>query len=172
MQKEERATSSKPRTYVIGEATFRNKEDLEKYLQHILYSYQSGEVLNSQHTRFLLALLHNHPKAEEKFGCGIQAFVVRQNPRFTTKRFFYLVRLDGTEDDFSFKKCLYPPSPLMLFKAVCQRLTGKRMYWIKAEHFRKHANAEGKVQCPITGQWIAREQAHVDHAVPIHLSVS
>jgi len=164
--KEQRTTTGKSRQYIIGDTTFRTKKEVEKHIQHILYSYQVGETVNSEHARFLLALLHNHPSATEKIGCGIQAFEVRQNQRFTTKRGFYLIRLDGTEDDFSFMKCIYPSSPLVLFKAICRRLTGRRMYWIKVEYFATHENEEGKIQCPVTGQWISSDQAHVDHMPP------
>jgi hypothetical protein len=166
MKKDVPETINKSRHYVIGENTFRTKEEVERYIQRILYAYQLGETVNSEDARFLLALLLNHPKAQEKIGCGIQAFQIRQNQRFTTKRGFYLIHWDGTEDDFSFMKCIYPSPPLAIFKAICRKLIGRRMYWIKVEHFIKHENSEGKVQCPITRQWISRDQAHVDHAPP------
>ncbi len=93
MRRNEQETTGKSRRYVIGDATFRTKEEVERHIQQILYAYQVEEMVNSEDTRFLLALLCNHPKAEEKCGCGIRAFQIRQNQRFTTKRGFYLLRL-------------------------------------------------------------------------------
>jgi len=114
----------------------------------------------------LLDLLRSHPSAESKIGTGVEAFEIRQNPRFTKSRCFYLIRIDASEEDFSYTKCLYPPTSLAVFKSICRKLVGIRLFWLKSAYFRKNASEDGRIQCPITGEWVTEDQAHVDHIPP------
>ncbi|MGW6791885.1 DCL family protein [Streptomyces chartreusis] len=50
---------------------------------------------------FLRALLALHSEAEEKIGPGVDHFQVRKHPDWDTYG-FWVVRTDGTEDDFSY----------------------------------------------------------------------
>lgn len=60
----------------------------------------------------LLELLKKgHAEADRKIGGGIQAFQVRSHPIWKS-RCFFLVRVDGTSDDFSFRKCVDQLLPL------------------------------------------------------------
>jgi len=47
-----------------------------------------------------------HQKAAAKIGIGVDKVVVKQHPIFETTRCFFLVRSDGTEEDFSYIKCI------------------------------------------------------------------
>ena len=54
----------------------------------------------------LLDLLKKgHQDPATKMGSGIKAFQIREHPEFTS-RCFYLVRTDGSTDDFSYRKCV------------------------------------------------------------------
>ncbi|URE11680.1 hypothetical protein MUK42_19737 [Musa troglodytarum] len=50
-------------------------------------------------------LKKGHPDPDKKIGAGIEAFQVRYHPTFKS-RCFFLVRADGSSDDFSFRKCV------------------------------------------------------------------
>lgn len=60
----------------------------------------------------LLELLNKgHPEPEKKIGSGVKAFQIRFHPTFKSKCFF-LVKNDGSVDDFSFRKCVDHILPL------------------------------------------------------------
>lgn len=60
----------------------------------------------------LLDLLKKgHPEPAKKIGDGIEAFQVRYHPTWKS-RCFFLVRVDGTTDEFSFRKCVDNILPL------------------------------------------------------------
>lgn len=56
-------------------------------------------------------LKKGHSDAGKKIGEGIQAFQVRYHPSWKSKCFF-LLRIDGSVDDFSFRKCVDHILPL------------------------------------------------------------
>ena len=65
-------------------------------------------------------------------GAGIKAFQVRIHPEFDTSRCFFVLRTDGTETDFSYRKCLEtllptdsaPPLPTKTRKARAKAADG------------------------------------------------
>src|SRR5882757_391971 len=150
--------------YTVNGQFFKTKDAIRKKLRDILYAYPIGARVTGEDSGFLLELLHNHPNATEKIGCGIEAFEVRQETSIS--RCFYLVRTDGTAENFSYKKCLNSPTPLAVFKSICRNLVYPQMYKLKSSYFREKAREDGCVRCPITGKWITPDQAHVDHIPP------
>ncbi len=150
--------------YIINGQFFKTKDAIRQKMREILYAYPIGAKLNGEDTAFLLELLHNHPNAIEKIGCGIEGFEVRQESSIS--RCFYLVRTDGTAENFSYKKCLNSPTPLAVFKSICRNLVYPHMHKLKSSYFRENAREDGCAQCPITGKWITPDQAHVDHIPP------
>ena len=150
--------------YTVNGQFFKTKDAIRKKLREILYAYPIGAKVTGEDSGFLLELLHNHPNAIEKIGCGIETFEVRQENSIS--RCFYLVRTDGTAENFSYKKCLNSPTPLAVFKSICRNLVYPQMHNLKSSYFREKAREDGCIRCPITGKWIAPEQAHVDHIPP------
>ena len=60
----------------------------------------------------LLELLRKgHQEPDKKIGGGIYAFQIRDHPIWKSKCFF-LIREDGSTDDFSFRKCVDHILPL------------------------------------------------------------
>ncbi len=53
----------------------------------------------------LLELLKYHDKAEEKLK-DLADFTVGLHPEFQQTRCFFVIKNDGTKEDFSFHKCL------------------------------------------------------------------
>ena len=56
-------------------------------------------------------LKKGHAEPDKKIGGGVKAFQVRYHPMFKS-RCFFLVRSDGSSDDFSFRKCVDRILPL------------------------------------------------------------
>lgn len=60
----------------------------------------------------LLELLKKgHADPEKKMGKGVRAFQVQNHPVFKS-RCFFILRVDGSADDFSFRKCVDHILPL------------------------------------------------------------
>ena len=96
---------------LVGSRTFLLKKDAEDACREVLYRYAPGDrVTDPADEQFLLDLLELHPQRDDKIGRGIDHFEIRTNPKFVKQRSFYLVRIDGSETDFSFVKCLRPPT--------------------------------------------------------------
>lgn len=159
-------TIAKFKGYILNGEFFRTKDDVRSRVRGILYSYPVAARITGDDSDLLLALLQGHPEAARKIGCGIAGFEVRPNPRFPNERGFYLIRMDGSEDDFSYQKCLSTPKPMAVFKAICRKLIGWQMHWLKSAYFREYSREDGRVRCPLTGQWTTESQAHVDHIPP------
>jgi hypothetical protein len=83
--------------------------ELRKRIQTIRDSYDDGIPLRKSDKTFMLEILRMHPKAEIKFGCGINAIVV--HTFIGGSRCFFVIRADGTIEDFSYRKCLNMPIP-------------------------------------------------------------
>src|ERR1041385_6981020 len=150
--------------YTFNGEFFKTKDAILKRVRGILYGYPIGTQVTSGDCALLLELLQNHPNATEKIGCGIDAFEIRQENSIS--RCFYLIRTDGSAENFSYKKLTSPSTKLAVFKSVCRTLVFRQILRMKSAYFRGHAREDGRVQCPITHRWIMQEEAHVDHIPP------
>ena len=88
----------------IGGMKFVKKGDVLSYIKSILNSYDLEERVSEEHQAFLLDALKNHPKAKAKIGVGVGDVFVRRADYGT--RCFWLRRLDGSEERFSYKYCV------------------------------------------------------------------
>ena len=91
-----------------------NKTHLIKECRRILYS----DSINYKDTLFLNEILSMHPDYETKKGGGVKYYFVKQN-RYG-KCGFNIMRIDGTTTDFSFMKCISPPTKEKIIKAACR----------------------------------------------------
>lgn len=154
---------------LVGNRSFALKKDAEQACREILYRYDPGHrVSGIADELFLLDLLELHPQRNEKLGCGIAHFEVRVNPKFVRQRSFYLVRIDRSETDFSFMKCLRPPSHRQLVMGAMRHEVSTQVYEFAEETY--HSTAP--VLCAVTGRAVAREKAHVDHSSPTFLELA
>src|SRR6266849_745967 len=150
--------------YIINGEFFKTKDAIHERVRSILYAYSTGVQVDGEDSALLLELLHNHPNAIEKIGCGVEAFEIRQESSIS--RCFYLLRSDGSTVNFSYDKLLSPPTRLAAFKDVCRGLIHRQIFRFKFMHFREHAREDSRVQCPITHKWVMSEETDVDHAPP------
>lgn len=154
---------------LVGDRSFALKKDAEQACRDVLYRYDPGHrVTGIADEQFLLDLLELHPERDEKLGCGVAHFEVRVNPKFVRQRSFYLVRVDRSETDFSFMKCLRPPSHRQLVMGAMRHEVSNQVYEFAEETYRSPA----PVLCAVTGRVVAREEAHVDHSSPTFLELA
>jgi hypothetical protein len=95
--------------FSVGHYQFPDKNAARDKIKQLLRSTFNGTLVpaDSEDGQLLLALIQQHPKAEEKIGCGVAYFTTarRWDNGIPTKH-FVLHRIDGTSTDFSYLKCL------------------------------------------------------------------
>ncbi|KAG4987526.1 hypothetical protein JHK85_030509 [Glycine max] len=72
----------------------------------ILNKYSIDELLSESDRSTMLRVLNFHPRKSEKFGIGPQDIKVGWHPKYKDSRCFHIVRIDGTVEDFSYRKCI------------------------------------------------------------------
>ncbi|CAL1377761.1 unnamed protein product [Linum trigynum] len=74
---------------------------------------QDNTPIPDRQTRGLLDLVKKgHPEPEKMIGCGVESFQVREHSTCTSFRTFFLVRKDGSREDFCFRSCVNKILPL------------------------------------------------------------
>jgi hypothetical protein len=82
--------------------TFKGIGELKTQLHTLLKSYASNQELSKNDLSFLIALMTQTEHGRKKIGNGISKIVVEDTPhRF---KGFTVYRVDGSRDDFSYKK--------------------------------------------------------------------
>lgn len=149
--------------YHLGELWFDSHQGIEEHCRKIIREttvnrYQRGRV-DECHNPFLHDLLLRHPNYEEKWGAGVDFFVVDQK-----RGGLQFVRNDGSSSVFSFLKCARAreASPRQLFARAARWSVRQSIVRFRDEQFR------GKLEIPsaISGEPVCIEDCHVDHADP------
>lgn len=90
--------------YWLGPFEYRSKQALLDALKMYLRTAPLGRVTHQVAIQKLHLLLALHPDAERKIGLGIDHFRIVRNE--LSGRGFRLVRPDGSEETFSYTKCI------------------------------------------------------------------
>jgi hypothetical protein len=133
--------------------------------QQIIAATADGEIITGEVTEFLAWLVERHPGAAAKIGCGVAAFTVRRTELHT--RCFYVLRLDGTTTDFSFKSCISAPAPVTRVRAAMRRSVAAQII-----EFKHEAVTIAPLVCAVTGVSLTWTEAHVDHAPPVFTALA
>ncbi|KAL1547569.1 DNA-directed RNA polymerase [Salvia divinorum] len=80
-------------------------QKVSRKLKRILKEYPVNRLLNEEDRSTAMMALKFHPKLQDKYGSGILDIKVGRHPEHKENCFF-LVRTDGTEEDFSYHKCI------------------------------------------------------------------
>lgn len=147
--------------FVVNGLLFTSKVALKGAICAILERYEPGQILDQDDTDFMYDVIQMHPNAADKVGCGVKAFGVQRNPSYKNKEFM-LVRKDGTQTDFSFNKCLRPPTQLARFLQACRQSVADGIIAFRHAYFQMTPNPV----CELTGELLTMENSHVDHAPP------
>ncbi|KAE9587456.1 hypothetical protein Lal_00031807 [Lupinus albus] len=96
----------------LGFKSFVSSVEIFDYFYKFLHAWPLYLNVNKYEHKMLLELLTNgHQEPDKKIGGGVRAFQVRNHPVYKSKCFF-LIREDGSVDDFSFRKCVDHILPL------------------------------------------------------------
>lgn len=148
-------------TYIVNGRTFATQLELQQHTQAILRRYRPPAQLAGDEAAHMADLLERHPSADTKIGCGVRAIWIRSNGKFGSG--FYLERIDGTMEDFSYKQCLRPFTHASKCKFAFRRAIDDQVIAVKSQAF----YADNMVlRCPITDEPMTWETAHVDHIPP------
>ena len=88
----------------IGELFFTKKGDASDFLKTTLNKYRPGQTVSEIDASMLASLINMHRDAATKIGEGIDYFSVN-SADFGTQC-FWIHRIDGSSERFSYKKCL------------------------------------------------------------------
>jgi hypothetical protein len=67
-------------------------------------SYNDGDILNQEDFKTFYTILQSHPSVISKIGKGVKEFFVKENA--FKKKALFIRRVDDTEIDFSWIKCV------------------------------------------------------------------
>lgn len=148
-------------TYTINGQFFSTQRALQQHVSALLHRYRPPYCLSPDDTAFMLDLLERHPSADIKIGCGVRAIWILGNGKFGNG--FFAERHDGTRIDFSYKQCLRPFNHASKCKFAFRRAIDDQVLAIKTSVFR---TGQEVFACPITGEPMTWETAHVDHIPP------
>jgi hypothetical protein len=145
--------------YEISGIQFNNKKEITTHIQNILRRYETGENLQYNDQKFMYDLLQRHNEVDKKIGVGID--YIRKVKNDWGKHAFEIVRIDGSETDFSFMKCITQKGEFQDHRAACRTTIRNDI-----QKFRYETYSLGEVICPITGENVPIENSHVDHKPP------
>jgi hypothetical protein len=120
-------------------------------------------VTDSERHHCLLDLISKHPEAEHKIGVGVDRFEIRLNPIFKNQNTFYLIRVNGTSTDFSFRSCITgrKKTAWALFCDAARNAVADQILVFKSSAFME----VDRPACGITGNPVLWNNCHVDHVV-------
>lgn len=147
--------------FQLGPYEYSSKEALKARLKSYLDSASDGPIANLVAIEKLQYLLLFHPRASEKIGAGVASFVIARNERGLGKG-FKLIRVDGTEERFSYKVCLDGQTPTNRSRA-----TEALRFAVRPQLMAFRRSLTLPIACALTGEVIAKHaDLHIDHAIP------
>ena len=144
----------------LGGTVFRLKKDIARRARTILSGYQGSGVqrLSPEEEDFALDLLFYHPRAASKLAGGVEAIVLslaKQRTYTRTFACFHVLTPSGELVDFSWSKCVSPPSKQTQAKRALRLAVQSQILDFKA---RNQAPS-----CAISGERLRRGRTHIDH---------
>lgn len=156
----------------VGTFSFIGKKPAYAYLRGVLSSHKIGDILKGNEDALFRDVVSRHPRADEKIGEGIQHFMVERGIRGTLG--IKIVRMDGSEDDLSIKKCIYGNDShrrrvlRALRRGIGDDIADLRRQWYDRY---QHGSRTGSMRCAISGKFIRIEEGHMDHIPPMTFEV-
>ncbi|RLN41659.1 hypothetical protein C2845_PM01G05550 [Panicum miliaceum] len=111
-QEEKKGEEAEGKPVKLGPKEFASGVDMFDYFFALLHSWAPQLDFNKYEQMVLEDLLKKgHAEPAKKIGAGIEAFEIRNHPVWQS-RCFFVRRVDGSADDFSFRKCVDNILPL------------------------------------------------------------
>jgi len=105
-----------------------------------------------------------HPRAESKIGCGIE-YLFFDKCKFDNKtRVCVLKRVDGSFEDFSYKKCFDGDRSFKDLSGAMRKVVQPQISEFRDRMYREYP--EGFAPCGVTGEVLPIHAMHVDHEWP------
>ena len=92
-------------SYEIAGVYYLDINKVKSKSRAILNLKKDGERLADNDEAFVKEIISFHERSEEKLG-DFSHFEVGTHPQFDKTRCFFVVRKDGTKEDFSITKCI------------------------------------------------------------------
>ena len=146
----------------INGIPFNSKIVAKKHIQQLLSKYGYGDKIESNDFPFFLSLIEKHENSSEKIGAGIKELQVRVSQRDNKNKVIYIIRIDSSEIDISWRKCITNPSPLSRVKDAARNLVRSQI-----DDFREQCFAGNEtISCAETFTEIDKELCAIDHCHP------
>lgn len=105
--KKETIKKSRRSEHTLGGKPFKNAKKILSYLKSIQNVTTNGSEVEAKHIPLLLDVLKLHPSWGTKYSVeDTKSFVVDKHPEYSETRCFFVVKQDGSKEDFSMHKCL------------------------------------------------------------------
>jgi hypothetical protein len=146
--------------YWLGPFEYPSKQALLDGLKHFVRTADLGQITHPIAVQKLHLLLAMHPEADRKIGVGVDHFLLQRN--VLAGRGLHVVRLDGTTDSFSYKRCITGVTQSHHGK-VCEALR----FAVRPQLDTFRAGLVWPVTCAISHMEIAHpSDLHIDHKIP------
>lgn len=89
----------------LGIQKFKSIKEMQSFFGKLLKSCEHGKPIPEAESATMKELLKYHTNAEKKTE-DIDHFEVGKHPKFSETSCFFIVKKDGTKEDFSFNKCI------------------------------------------------------------------
>lgn len=138
-----------------------NKTQTKDYIRNnIINKYDEYTDLDDKDLEFMCNILLNHEDSDEKMGDGVRRMWLERT--IYGNKCFWLERIDGSKEDFSFLKCFSKSNPKSVFLKACRKAVESIVITFRDKVF---ANKE-TIICPILKVPITKHESHVDHDLP------
>lgn len=156
---------------ILGGIEFRFKKHALEFFKDMLNRYRNNQQVDEDDEVMLFELIERHPEALQKIGCGVEHFYKALTDKGTSC--FWIKRKDGSCTDFSYISCVNAKGKTILqeFSEACREAVRESLEQAKDKFFEAYGDAEGKVECEITGEKIAKYESHLDHKKPMTFQV-
>jgi len=147
--------------YWLGPFQYSSKQELLNRLRVFVGTAPIGRVSHNIAIQKLHLLIALHPDAERKIGSGVDHFKVERNA-LGAGQGLWLVRSDGTEASFSYKRCITGVRQSSYGK-VCEALR----FSVRSQLIAFRETLQIPAKCAISGKDIVhRSDLHIDHQIP------
>lgn len=104
-QKREEKAKKQKRSYTIAGIYYIDINKVKSKSRAILNNMKDGDALNEADTAFMNEIIKFHARSGDKLK-DFASFQVGPHPEYNKTRCFFVVKTDGTKEDFSVSKCI------------------------------------------------------------------
>lgn len=141
---------------------------IKEKMQEILYA-NANQIIDKDNIDyyFVYDTLLKHPQASVKIGAGVDYFYVQRSKWKFNQFNFMIKRVDGTDVDFSFNKCIQKaPVAKRNWNIIFREIVKSQIDDFRNKAF-EVVGSKDKFLCSQTGLKFKKIYSHVDHVFPL-----